>query len=477
LTEVISPKNPPNNILDEKYQWYTLDQVMKSGKDTPQPYREAGLEDIYTFSYTSGTTGEPKGAMLSHKNILTMVRATSKLAAHDGEMRYLSYLPLAHVYERVVMNVVLWRGGKYGIFGGNVFDLKTDLGILQPTVFASVPRLYNRFYDVIKQGMASATGVAKYILDTAIAAKFEKLRSTGSPTHALFDKIVFEKMRQALGGKVQIAITASAPIDASVLEFLKIAFCCPVVEAYGQTEGSGGEFSSARYDPIMGHVGGPSVCNEFKIKSVPEMKYTAEDLDEQGRLLPRGEICVRGSNVIPAYYKNEEKTLETIDEEGWLCSGDIGMILPGSNALKIFDRKKNIFKLAQGEYVAPEKLENALKMCTTVADIYVYGDSLQASLIAVLNCDEKVLTGLATAAGITGTWEELCVNPEVKKIVADDLAAQSKIAKFKGFEMVRKFEIDSVLFKDHDLLTETHKVKRNEAKIFYKDRLDAMYAK
>lgn len=374
------------------------------------------------------------------------------------------------------MNVVLWRGGKYGIFGGNVFDLKTDLGILQPTVFASVPRLYNRFYDVIQQGMAQATGVKKYLLDTAVAAKMEKLRSTGSPTHALFDKLVFKTMRQALGGKVQIAITASAPIDASVLEFLKIAFCCPVMEAYGQTEGTGGEFASARYDPVMGHVGGPSLCNEFKTKDVPEMKYTSDDLDEQGRVCPRGEICVRGANVIQGYYKNDEKTAELIDDEGWLCSGDIGMILPGTNALKIFDRKKNIFKLAQGEYVAPEKIENTLKMCTTVADIFVYGDSLQAYLIAMLNCDEKVVTDMAAAAGIKGTWAELCVNPEVKKMVNDDLVQQSKQGKLKGFEMIKKFEIEPVLFKDFDLLTETHKVKRNEAKIFFKERFDKMYA-
>lgn len=140
------------------------------------------------------------------------------------------------------------------------------------------------------------------------------------------------------------------------------------MEAYGQTEGTGGEFASGRYDPQMGHVGGPAPCNEFKLKDVPDMKYTSKDKDVNGRPCPRGEICVRGANVIPGYYKNEEKTNEAIDEDGWLMSGDIGMILPGSNALKIFDRKKNIFKLSQGEYVAPEKLENSLKICQSIVD-------------------------------------------------------------------------------------------------------------
>ena len=114
--------------------------------------------------------------------------------------------------------------------------------------------------------------------------------------------------------------------------------CCPIIEAYGQTEACGGEFCSGRSDPIMGHVGGPATCNEFRLQDVPAMKYTSEDKDADGNSAPRGEICVRGNNVIPAYYKNEEKTIETISADGWLQSGDIGVILHGSNALKIVDR-------------------------------------------------------------------------------------------------------------------------------------------
>lgn len=235
------------------------------------------------------------------------------------------------------------------------------------------------------------------------------------------------------------------------------------MEAYGQTEGTGGEFASSRYDPIMGHVGGPSPCNEFKLLDVPDMKYTSEDVDEQGKKCPRGEICVRGANVIPGYYKNEEKTKETIDEDGWLMSGDIGMILPGSNALKIFDRKKNIFKLQQGEYVAPEKLENALKMCPFLADIFVYGDSLQAVLVAIVNADETNVKKFAVANKLEGTFEELCGMEQVIGAIRKDIDDQQKVAKFKGFERIKHFYVDPKLFDSNGLLTTTFKIKRNDA--------------
>lgn len=375
------------------------------------------------------------------------------------------------------MNYVLYARGKYGIFNGNVFKLSEDLAILKPTIFASVPRLYSRFYDVINGKVKDLSGFKGWAYRSGLKAKQDNIRSKGKVTHTMWDNLVFNKMKNHLGGKCQILLTASAPIDQGVLEFLKIHFCAPIMEAYGQTEATGGEFASGRFDPIMGHVGGPSPCNEFKLVDVPDMKYTSEDVDEKGRKCPRGEICVRGANVIPGYYKNDEKTKETIDEDGWLLSGDIGMILPGSNALKIFDRKKNIFKLQQGEYVAPEKLENCLKMCPMLADIYVYGDSLQAVLIGIVNADETNVKKFAAANKIEGTFEELCVNDQVIGAIRKDIDNQQKISKFKGFERIKHFYVDPKLFDSNGLLTTTFKIKRNDAKAFYQEKIDELYAK
>ena len=171
-------------------------------------------------------------------------------------------------------------------------------------------------------------------------------------------------------------LTGSAPISDSVLKFLKICFGVPLLEAYGQTEGTALEFSTVQNDPIGGHVGGPALNIEFKLVDVPEMNYFSTDLDEFGNFQPRGELWVRGPSIIPGYYKQEDKNIETFTNDGWMLSGDIAQIEGSEKKLKIIDRKKNIFKLSQGEYIAPEKLENVYKLFSkNIEDFYVYGDS------------------------------------------------------------------------------------------------------
>lgn len=140
---------------------------------------------------------------------------------------------------------------------------------------------------------------------------------------------------------------------------MKIAFCCPILEGYGQTECAAPASITWTQDPTCGHVGAPFPACDFKLFDVPEMKYTADDVDENGVNIPRGEICYKGPNCFKGYYANPQATKETIDENGWVHTGDIGMILP-NGVIKVIDRKKNIFKLSQGEYVIPDKIENKL---------------------------------------------------------------------------------------------------------------------
>ena len=147
-------------------------------------------------------------------------------------------------------------------------------------------------------------------------------------------------------------VTGSAPIDLEVLNFLKICFCCPILEGYGLTETSAATSLTDPTDPVSGHVGGPLECSKFRLRDVPEMQYLASD-----KPYPRGEVQIKGTNVTSGYYLRPDKTAESFDSEGWFCTGDVGMIYP-NGSLKIIDRAKNIFKLSQGEYIAPEKLEN-----------------------------------------------------------------------------------------------------------------------
>ena len=185
-----------------------------------------------------------------------------------------------------------------------------------------------------------------------------------------------------MGGKVRLMITGAAPISDEVKKFFKIVIGAPMIEAYGQTECSGVCNFVDKRDPTDGHVGGPSVNNELMVQDVPSMNYTHND--EQG---VRGEVCVRGLNVMAGYYKMEEKTAETVDEDGWLHTGDIGIIFPNGR-VKIIDRKKNLFKLAQGEYVSPEKVENIYVKFPYIEESFLHGDSLKRFCVAIVGVNK-----------------------------------------------------------------------------------------
>ena len=305
--------------------------------------------------------------MLSHTNIISTLYAGSLILPLNTSDIHISYLPLAHIFERVLLSNTLFIGGSAGFFRGDVALLIEDIGVLQPTIFASVPRLFNRIYDKIVQGALNSGSALKAALFTkAVDAKLHYLNNGGYLSHSVWDALVFSKVKAVLGGKVRYMISGSAPISSTVLNFLRIATGAQVVEGYGQTESCAGLTLCWANDFVPGHVGSvqakyvvlrggyfviPHSFNsnplfhihsmELKLVSVPEMNYHAKDL--------KGEVWVRGHGVFLGYLKDKKKTDETITPDKWLQTGDIGT-LDKSGRLSIVDRKKNIFKLAQGEY-------------------------------------------------------------------------------------------------------------------------------
>ena len=218
-----------------------LETLIEEGRDIdiklPSPYRDS----IFTICYTSGTTGDPKGVMLSHINLICPGAGLDKVnISLFKEDIHISYLPLAHVFERVVVVTLTGRGAKIGFYQGDVLKLKEDLAELRPTIFCSVPRLFNKFYDGMMAKVNDLTGMKKKLASFAIGRKLSKLEKSGDPTHMVYDRLVFNKFKDAIGGNVRFMITGSAPISKDVINFLKIAFCCPFYEGYGQTETAGG---------------------------------------------------------------------------------------------------------------------------------------------------------------------------------------------------------------------------------------------
>ena len=307
-------------------------------------------KDVATFCYTSGTTGNPKGALITHENLTSSISGVSNLGvAMKSTDRHLSYLPLPHIFERVVLSGCLQAGGSVGFSRGDTLLLVEDIVALRPTILPVAPRVLNKIFDKIHAGIAAAGGLKKKIFDAGLAAKTRGL-AQGELKHSFFDAILFNKIKAGLGMDcLRIMVSGSAPLSATVMTFWRCVLGIPVVEGYGQTEGTAAATLSDLEDmSTVGHVGGPIECVEIVLADVPEMGYMHTDTLHRGEpCCGRGEILVRGPSVFKGYYKDEAKTKETVDEEGWLLSGDIGLWTP-QGQLQIIDRKKNIFKLAQG---------------------------------------------------------------------------------------------------------------------------------
>lgn len=462
---------------------HSMKEVEDNGAATPVDPKPPKPDDIATFCYTSGTTGDPKAVISSHANFVACMTGAyhSGIACRPTDV-HLSYLPLAHLFERVVQVAMICAGGSIGYYQGDTRLLMADIAALKPTVFPSVPRLYNKIYDKITQGVSH--GLKKTLYDNGMDSKTYWLER-GYLHNTVWDGILFNKIKAKVGlDRVRMMITGSAPIANHVMAFLRCVFGCEVIEGYGQTETTAAATITFMGDYTTGHVGGPLCCNEIKLDSVPDMGYLATDKwhgkdEANGKpgiaCLGRGEICMRGPNIFRGYYKNDTKTKETIDSEGWSHSGDIGIWLP-NGCLKIVDRKKNIFKLSQGEYIAAEKIEIVYQKSPFVAQPFVYGDSLQSCLVGVMVPDVDYLANWAPANGFSTDMKELCANADFKKIVMDDMKRVAKEAKLYSFEQCKDIHLEPEAWTAENCLTPTFKLKRDVAKKIYQKEIDAMYA-
>nr|DBA29128.1 TPA: hypothetical protein GDO54_009385 [Pyxicephalus adspersus] len=394
---------------------------------------------------------EIEGAMLTHKNIVSnsaaFLKVTEDLVFPSTQDVLISFLPLAHMFERVVECVVLCHGARIGFFQGDIRLLMDDLKVLQPTIFPVVPRLLNRMFDRIF-GQAN-TSLKRWLLEFASKRKEAELRSGIIRKDSVWDKLIFQKVQDSLGGKVRLMITGAAPVSPTVLTFLRAALGCQFYEGYGQTECTAGCSLTYPGDWTAGHVGAPMPCNYVKLVDVEEMNYFAAKGE--------GEVCIKGANVFQGYLKDPEKTAEALDKDGWLHTGDVGKWLP-NGTLKIIDRKKHIFKLAQGEYIAPEKIENAF-------------------LVGIVVPDPDSAINWAKKRKLEGTYEELCSNKNFKNAILEDFLKLGKESGLKTFEQVKDIALYPEMFSiQNGLLTPTLKAKRPELRKYFQKQIDELYA-
>uniref|UniRef100_A0A6I8SPM5 Long-chain-fatty-acid--CoA ligase n=1 Tax=Xenopus tropicalis TaxID=8364 RepID=A0A6I8SPM5_XENTR len=419
-------------------------------------------EDLSIVCFTSGTTGNPKGAMLTHGNVVADFSGFLKVTEVNTR-EWDSIFTVSYLF--FLQSVVYCHGGRIGFFQGDIRLLSDDMKTLRPTIFPVVPRLLNRMYDKIFS--QADTSIKRWILEFAAKRKEAEVRRGVIRNNSLWDRLLFNKVQASLGGRLRMIVTGAAPASPTVLGFLRAALGCQVYEGYGQTECTAGCTFTTPGDWTSGHVGAPLPCNYIKLVDVVEMSYFAAKGE--------GEICVKGPNVFKGYLKDKVKTAEALDEEGWLYTGDVGKWLP-SGTLKIIDRKKHIFKLAQGEYIAPEKIENIYIRSEPVSQIYVHGDSLQAFLVGIVVPDAEVMPAWAKKKGFDESFMELCNNLDLKKAIMEDLLRLGKESGLHSFEQVKAIHIHTEMFSiQNGLLTPTLKAKRPELRDFFKLQIEELY--
>ena len=464
---------------------YSWEEIVEKGKNEGQniKIKNAEPEDICEINYTSGTTGYPKGVKLTHKNIVvgTDVGEFIGLNATTKDL-YISYLPYAHIMETFIITYAFNHGVAIGIYNGSASKLIEDIQILKPTAICAVPRIFQRIYDAINNKVKTKSTIAQKIFQRAIEIKMKDYEETGMYKNILLDNLVFTEVRKTLGGRLRFMLVGSAPMDGYILNFLRCSLSVEIMEGYGQTENVAGALLSNTCDPVTNHLGGPGWWVELKLVDQPELGYTSKNIDkETGKSRPSGELCSRGPNICKGYFRNPEKTKETIDEEGWLHSGDIAQIIPEhGNALRIVDRVKNIFKLQQGEYVSPEKIENLYEKCKYIEQIFIYGNSLKNYLVCIVHPNNNDIIKYFKNKGINdidkNNWKEYLEDKDLKEEIIKEIDSFGRKNGLKGFEIPKKVH----LFKDefsveNQIITPTMKIKRHIAKNIFEKEINDMY--
>lgn len=417
-------------------------------------------EDTAMMIYTSGTTGRPKGAMLTHRNIFSITEAFMEASPIYGNDELLSYLPLAHIYENLISVFLAVKGGSTVNFVESMDTLPMNLREVSPTVFCSVPRIWEKFASVIDIRMSDSTLVKRAFYRIAVAVGLQYVRSDKkTPKRFLwsllywpFYALVLYHLRRQIGlERVRWAVCAAAPASPELFQYFN-AIGVPLREGYGQTE-STGVIAIQRIDrPRWGYVGEPIPGVEVRI---------AED----------GEILARGDGVFKGYFKAPELSAETL-EGGWLHTGDVGTIDDGF--LKILDRKKDIIITAGGKNITPAFIENKLKFSPYIQDAVVIGDG-RKYLVSLILIDEDNVTKYAQDNRIPfTTFADLTQNKEIKKLIEGEVNDINKT--LARVETIKKFALLPRRFYEEDGdVTPTKKVKRRFLEKRYKDLIDQLY--
>ncbi|CAF3770043.1 unnamed protein product [Rotaria sordida] len=471
IVSFIEPTDELKKLAEEKQlNLLTLEKLREIGRNNPVEIVPPKPADTAMIMYTSGSTGEPKGCIIAHETFIYSmfgVASAIDLLNTNETARVLNYMPLAHLFGCGTIISLTYLGGEIGFWQGRVDKLLDDFHDFRPTLLTMVPRLLNRLYDKARSELRKKGVPGRVLFRLAVQSKLALIRRGNFSQNTIWDKLIFDKIRQSFGGQVNRIVSSSAPLSPEVCRFSRAAFSCFFVEAYGQTECVIGCAQSVN-DIEAGATGIPTPLNYLKLVDVPEKEYYAKD--------GIGEICLRSKGVFKGYLKDEAKTREAIDEEGWLHTGDIGQWTP-HKTMKIVDRKKNMYKLSQGEYVAPEKIEDIYARSRFISQIFVYGNSFESFLVAIVLLNDDYIKQWAKTEGYNGdTTISPELNNKLKQVILDDMIREGKRRGLMPYEQVKAIEFFKEPFAiENGLLTPTFKARRYAVEKKYKELFQNLY--
>ncbi|MBU2491357.1 MAG: long-chain fatty acid--CoA ligase [Bacteroidetes bacterium] len=448
---------------------YTYKQVCEKGKtfvkENPKHFYDNVFlckeNDVATIIYTSGTTGEPKGVILTHKNIVSNIFAAHASIDFGDSDLFLSFLPLCHIFERMAGYYTALSGGCTVAYAESIEKIAQNMEELKPTIITAVPRLFERIYTKIKRNVENQPEKKQKIFNWAIETGKEfaiaKKSQNGVPIglslkHKLADKLVFKKLREKTGGRIRFFVSGGAPLSRDLGLFFE-AVGIQILEGYGLTESS----------PLIS----VNRVNDYKFGTVGKVVAGVEV-----KIAQDGEILAYGPNIMQGYYKNKKETDATI-KNGWLHTGDIG-VFDAEGFLLITDRKKHLFKTSGGKYVAPSPIENMFLASKYIEQFVLIGDR-RMFLTALIVPDFEALKEYADANRIQyDSVEELVKMKQINELLDKELGVFQK--NLANFERVRKFTLLEKPFSVEDgELTPKLSVKRKVVEERYGDLIEDMY--
>ncbi|VDD95407.1 unnamed protein product [Enterobius vermicularis] len=470
----------PTELSKSNIRVLLFEDILRIGDETDEELKtEVDPDDIAMIMYTSGTTGNPKGVVMLHKNLVAATggqRSSFPLSENDV---YIGYLPLAHILEVCAELVVLSYGAKIGYSAPTtLFDSASrlkkgqrgDCSVLKPTLLACIPAIMDRIFKAVTDKVAGSSPLKRELF--RISYERKRARYEEGYTSSLLNGLVFNNIRKMLGGRLRFIASGGAPLNPETQRFMNICFCCPVLQGYGLTETCGGGTLGSEDDLSTGTVGAPLTCCDILLREWEEGGYSPKNK------VPQGEILIGGENVALGYLNNEEKTREVfheIDGKRYFTTGDIGEFRE-DGSLCIIDRKKDLLKLSHGEYVSLGKVESTLSANPIVDTICICGDSTKDYVVALIVPKKDHLIKIAEEADISTTdFETLCRTKEIKDKVLSDIQNYGKAKLHKAEIPYDLWLCSEPWTPDSGLLTEALKLKRKNIERKYKDQIAAMY--